>query len=102
MVSNNLDKVEVGLAVNINRAELEKVSKHLIDTTELNLLETLKLARLQADNINTVFLTGGTAQIPAIQHMIHKVFAKAKFIYGDVFGSVGKGLALESYEVFGR
>jgi hypothetical chaperone protein len=100
LVSKSLDKIEPDLSISISKVDLEDSCQHLIDTIKATLLETLKIANLPEHSINTVFLTGGTNQIPAIQQMIHSVFTSAKFIYGDIFGSVGKGLALEAHQRF--
>ncbi len=50
--------------------------------------------------IDAVFLTGGTTQIPSVQAMLAEEFPGSKFIRGDVFGSVGLGLAIEAERQF--
>ena len=49
-----------------------------------------------AADITTVFLTGGTSAVPAVKHLLALLLPKARAIEGDLFNSVGFGLALEA------
>ncbi len=46
--------------------------------------------------IDRVFLTGGTALVPTVQDYFERAFGKENLIYGDLFKSVARGLALSS------
>ncbi|MGL4489375.1 MAG: Hsp70 family protein [Rhizobiaceae bacterium] len=50
--------------------------------------------------VDAVFLTGGTTQIPSVQAMLAEEFPDSEFVRGDVFGSVGLGLAIEAERQF--
>jgi hypothetical chaperone protein len=65
---------------------------HLIQT----ITETLQDAQLKPSSINSIFFTGGSTQIPIIRNKIEHLFPTARFIRGDVFSSVGKGLILDA------
>ena len=47
-------------------------------------------------DITTVFLTGGTSAVPAVQRVLAEVLPNARTVEGDRFNSVGFGLALEA------
>ena len=63
--------------------------------------ETLAQAGLEADGIGAVFLTGGSTQIPLVKEGILGMLPGAKVVEGDMFGSVGLGLAVDAGRRFG-
>lgn len=60
------------------------------DTVE----QALKAAALGPDDIDKVFLTGGSSFIPAIWRVFRERFGEAKLTTGDQFESIAYGLAL--------
>ncbi|WP_428244307.1 Hsp70 family protein [Gynuella sp.] len=58
--------------------------------------ETLSQARLKPGDITTIFTTGGSTALHAVDHYIRSHFPKATCVQGDLFNSVGKGLVLEA------
>ena len=56
--------------------------------------ECLSRAGLDAQRIDDVFLTGGTAQLPFIQGLFASRFGADKIQSADAFTSVCEGLAL--------
>lgn len=58
--------------------------------------ETLTQAGLEHKDINTVFTTGGSTALPAVQTCIDNAFPKARQIAGDLYNSVGSGLLMEA------
>jgi hypothetical chaperone protein len=58
-------------------------------------------ARLQASDINTIFLTGGSSMVPALRAGILSLFPEARTAESDLLGSVGIGLALDARRKFG-
>lgn len=63
---------------------------HIAETVE----QALKRAALTADQIDKVFLTGGTSFIPAIWRLFGERFGDDKLETGDQFESIAYGLAL--------
>ena len=61
---------------------------------------TLAEAGLTPDRIATVFLTGGSSQLPLLQAMLAEALPHARLATGDMLGSVGTGLALEARRRF--
>lgn len=63
--------------------------------------ETLRRAGLSADDIDTVFLTGGSSSVPALNASVAARLPAAAIARGDTFGSVGLGLVLDARRRFG-
>lgn len=49
-----------------------------------------------ADQVGTVFLTGGSSQLPVLQAVVREVLPGIRLASGDMLGSVGTGLALDA------
>ena len=65
-------------------------------------LETLLVqAGLQAGDIGTVFMTGGSSGLPILRTCVGQVLPGVPIATGDMLGSVGTGLALEAARRFG-
>ena len=54
-----------------------------------------------ADQIATVFLTGGSSQLPILRATVAAALPQARMATGDMLGSVGTGLALDARRRFG-
>jgi len=82
--------------------ELAEFENHII-VKELNNIETyldqyLQNNSFEYNDIDSVFLTGGTSMVRSIQQMFFKKFGQAKIKSGDNFNSVAAGLTY-SYAV---
>jgi len=62
--------------------------------------ELLIAARLKPEAIGHIFITGGSSSVPLLRDNIHALFPAAQFVTGDLFGSVGVGLALDAKRKF--
>jgi hypothetical chaperone protein len=58
--------------------------------------DTLVQAGLKASQIDTLFTTGGSTALPSVKKLISQKFSHAKWVSGDLFNSVGKGLLLDA------
>ncbi len=58
----------------------------------------MRAAKVTPEQIDRVFLTGGTSLVPAVQHIFENRFGAGKLSAGDEFTSVAKGLALTSHK----
>ena len=59
--------------------------------------ETLVQSGIQKQQINTIFTTGGSTALPSVKALVQSQFPEAKWVSGDLFNSVGKGLVLEAH-----
>ena len=92
--------VDPPVPIALSRADVDRAVHD--DTTRL--IETIdrccKLAGVQPERIDSVFLTGGSTGIPAVRSRILAHLPKAQPVAGDMFGSVGLGLAIDAARRF--
>ena len=98
----DLAVVEEGLVAPAKRDVLETSTRHELERVEASVKETLHAAGLQPEQITAVFLTGGTSAVPIVREALVAPFAKARVVEGDLFSSVGYGMALDAMRRFGR
>lgn len=92
---------EAALEVEVTREQLAQSLSGAIGRIERTISETLDLAGVTAGRLETLILTGGSTQIPAIMGRLQALFPEARFVATDAFGSVGLGLALDARRKFG-
>ena len=63
--------------------------------------DVLAQAGLRPQALGTVFLTGGSAHLPALHRLVGQIFPGIRIATGDMLGSVGTGLALDARRRFG-
>jgi len=54
-----------------------------------------------AERIDTVFFTGGSSGIPRLRQRIAALLPRARAVEGDLFGSIGAGLAVQAARRYG-
>lgn len=93
---------EPGLALEtqVTRAEFEAATAELVARIEGAIGEALALGGIGAEAVDTVILTGGGAQVPAVQMAATRRFPQARIAHSDAFGSVGLGLGLDAARRF--
>jgi UDP-N-acetylglucosamine:LPS N-acetylglucosamine transferase len=57
--------------------------------------------RVAASGIDTVFFTGGSSGIPRLRQRIAALLPRARAVEGDLFGSIGAGLAVDAARRYG-
>jgi hypothetical chaperone protein len=65
------------------------------------LASVLAQAGLQAADIGTVFMTGGSSGLPVLRACVQAALPGVAIATGDMLGSVGTGLALDARRKFG-
>jgi hypothetical chaperone protein len=96
-----LDEPGLLLEVPVTRAEFEAASHALVERIGASVDDALRLAGIEARAIETVILTGGGVQVPAVERAATQRFAGARIARSDRFGSVGLGLAIDAARRFG-
>jgi hypothetical chaperone protein len=84
----------VALDVTVTRQDFTAWIKHDVGRIEEALDQALAAAKLGADRIDAVFLTGGTSHVPAVRKLFSQRFGDLRLHFGDAFRSVASGLAL--------
>jgi hypothetical chaperone protein len=85
----------------IRRDRFEEAIAAPLDRIGTALTATLAQAGLAPAQIGTVFLTGGSAHLPALHRLAGQLFPGTRIATGDMLGSVGTGLALDARRRFG-
>jgi hypothetical chaperone protein len=76
----------------ITRAEFERFSTPLLDELQACTSGLLERAGLDAGQIQSVFLTGGSSQVPAVRRLFADRFGEERLRTADAFTSVVEGL----------
>ena len=77
----------------------DSVAKPVIRLADA-IFEVLRQARVTPRDIGTIFLTGGSASLPVLRGAVSRCLPDAPIATGDMFGSVGTGLALDAARRF--
>ena len=96
-----LQWVTPDLRAAIGRADLVHHTRELAARIAARVKNCLGQAGLLADDIDAVFLTGGSVKLAHVRKAITKTIPSAHIVEGDIFGAVGKGLALEALRRYG-
>jgi hypothetical chaperone protein len=93
--------LDLPVAVDLRRGDVD----HAVHDDTTRLLDAIRrcteAAAVQPDQIQSVFLTGGSTGIPAVRDRILAHLPNARAVPGDMFGSVGMGLAIDAQRRFG-
>ena len=81
--------------------DFTKALTHSVQRIEDTIEETLKRAGVAVEAIDSLILTGGSTQVPAIASRLEALFPEAELVRTDVLGSVGLGLAMDAARKFG-
>jgi len=96
-----VDLTDAKFSAPISRAGLEETIRDDVDRVTATVSQTLSDAGLKPGDITAVFLTGGSTVVPLARRSILALVPDAAVVQGDVFGSVGAGLALDARRKFG-
>ena len=93
--------IQPDLDVDITRTELVSHTRQLAARIGARIKICLEQAQLDAGEIDAVFLTGGSVQLPHVRKAITAMVPSARTVGGDTFGAVGKGLTIEAERRYG-
>ncbi|MBI2276461.1 MAG: Hsp70 family protein [Dechloromonas sp.] len=85
----------------LTRAEFDLATTMLVDQVEAAVARLLPTAGLAASGIDTIFFTGGSSGIPQLRRRIAALLPQARVVEGDLFGSIGAGLAVDAARRYG-
>ncbi|MES2128204.1 MAG: Hsp70 family protein [Pseudomonadota bacterium] len=83
------------------RSEFDQAIDHLVGDIERTVGQLLLDAGVAADAVDTVFFTGGSSGVRMLRERVGALLPKAQKVEGDLFGSIGAGLALDAVRKFG-
>lgn len=90
------DVPPIALAADITRDEMETWIAPVVEAIAGCVARLLEAANVPASEVATVFLTGGTAFVPAVRALFAARFPRAMLRGGDELTTVAKGLALRA------
>jgi hypothetical chaperone protein len=99
-VSIALDLTEERLDVPVDPEDLDRAITGAVERIGETVAGTIRDAGLTPSRIDTIFLTGGSTAVGMVRRRILEAAPEARVVEGDVFGSVGLGLALDAERKF--
>ncbi|MDF2641831.1 MAG: Hsp70 family protein [Pseudomonas sp.] len=96
-----MDRIESGLSVDLSRAMFEAAIDSQLERVRDSVTRLLSDAGVGLEQVNTVFFTGGSSGIPALRNSVSAMLPNARHVEGNIFGSIGSGLAIEAKKRYG-
>ncbi|MEO6918247.1 MAG: Hsp70 family protein [Collimonas sp.] len=100
-VQLSLDRIAPGETLHLTREQFNASITHLVTSVEDTVTNLLRDAGVTPAQVDTVFFTGGSSGVQLLRHKIAALVPSAKAVEGDLFGSIGAGLALDAVRKFG-
>jgi hypothetical chaperone protein len=101
LVELDLDRLSPPQRIEVERAVFEAAIAGLIDQVGATVQRLLGEAGVDAEQVDTVFFTGGSSGVAALRERIAAIVPQARRVEGDLFGSIGAGLAIDAARKFG-
>ncbi|HQR97717.1 MULTISPECIES: Hsp70 family protein [unclassified Polaromonas] len=98
--SMDLGRIAPGETLVLQRADFDTAIGELVGTVERSVSGLLRDAGVPAGAVDTVFFTGGSSSVPLLRSRIAALLPQARRVEGDLFGSIGAGLALDALRKF--
>jgi hypothetical chaperone protein len=95
-----LELTEERLDVPVDPRDLDRAIAGAVERIGETVAGTIRDAGLTPSRIGTIFLTGGSTAIGLVRRQILRSAPEARVVDGDMFGSVGLGLALDAERKF--
>ncbi len=96
-----LDRLAPVHTLTLRRDEFEDAIYKMVATVENTVANLLRDAGIAADEVDTVVFTGGSSGVHLLREKIGALLPSARRVEGDLFGSIGAGLALDAVRKFG-
>lgn len=96
----DLKELERGLQVPLNANMVQTALQPQVDEIAAGAVETLKLAGLQADQVDRVVLVGGSSLMKVIERRMCQLFPDAKIQNENALTAVADGLAISAATAF--
>ncbi len=96
----DLDHIERGLTAGLDEAVALGALDADLDRIVAAARTTVDAAELDVDDIDALYLTGGSTGLDILTRRLHGTFAEAVVVRGDRFASVASGLAIYAQRRF--
>ena len=101
MVNLQLDRLSPPESLHIARAQFEAAIAQLVEQVATTVGKLFTDAGVRPGDVDTVFFTGGSSGVGLLRARIGTMVPDARRVEGDLFGSIGTGLALDALRKFG-
>ena len=95
-----LDRLTPPVDLVLTRDGFDGAVSHLVESIERTVAALLRDAGVAPGAIDTVFFTGGSSGVQLLRERIAALAPQARRVEGDLFGSIGSGLALDAARRF--
>ncbi|HJV83067.1 Hsp70 family protein, partial [Noviherbaspirillum sp.] len=95
-----LERLSPPQTLALDRARFDAAIDHLTTAVESTVGALLRDAGIAPQAVDTVFFTGGSSGVPLLRERIAAAVPQARRVEGDLFGSIGSGLALDAARKF--
>lgn len=96
-----LDRLETGFAHAISAADFSAATHSLVERVAATVSRLLDDAGVARDRVDTLYFTGGASGVPQLRARIAAELPNARSVEGDLYGSIGAGLAVEAARRYG-
>lgn len=100
-VTLELDRLAPPENLPVERVRFEAAIGQLLDSIDATVLRLLRDAGVAPEAVDTVFFTGGSSGVGLLRERVKALVPGARAVEGDLFGSIGAGLALDALRKFG-
>ncbi len=99
-VEMNLDRLRPRQVLPLGRSAFNGAIEHLVSQIEAAVSALMRDAGIAACSVDTIFFTGGSSGVPLLRDRVASLVPSARRMEGDLFGSIGTGLALDAARRF--
>jgi hypothetical chaperone protein len=100
-VALDLDRLTPPERLRVGRDVFTASIGGLVDSVGATVRRLLDEAGIAPERVDTVFFTGGSSGVASLRERIAAIVPDARRVEGDLFGSIGAGLALDAVRKFG-
>jgi hypothetical chaperone protein len=97
----DLSRIGASKEVLLQRLIFDHAITSLVGRIGETVNKLLRDAGVAAEQVDTVFFTGGSSGVPVLRQSVGELLPKALRVEGDLFGSIGAGLAIDAARKFG-
>ena len=97
----HLERLLSSQTLAIKREDFDTAIARMVTNVEATVAGVLRDAGVAASAVDTVFFTGGSSGVQSLRERIGALLPSARRVEGDLFGSIGAGLALDAQRKFG-
>jgi len=96
-----LDRLQAGFTHAIDSAAFTAATTSLVDRVAETVAGLLAQAGVARERVDTLYFTGGASGVSQLRARIAAELPQARSVEGDLYGSIGAGLAVEAARRYG-